>query len=252
MSVPSFKTATSISDLHIFDDSRFQKLTFLFEAVAEDDPDLLVLNGDIGDPWQASWRQILTTLSWGRLSALVERRQQQRKISIYLCDNHDHDAKARYLPSATLVRSYHAEIAGAEYLFRHGWEYSISWAGIFGLPGISPAAFWISKHAPWLMVPIYNLLFKRKTPGTKKAQGKIDEWTLEIESVNALARKEAHKQQEMVIFGHTHYPLVEKWIANDGDGTNDFSRIHISPSGVELRYLDGRVIKMEEECDGRP
>lgn len=238
----------STSDWHIFNDSRYDKICQLCDLIDRERPDLLVLNGDIGDPWKTPWVEIIKTNSWMRLQKTCLVRSRLALETIYINRNHDYNAKPAYLPWAKLCGEYRE----GGYLFMHGWEFDVSWGGIFGLPGIAPVAFWLSRKTPWLMIPIYNLLFRRrgKTPNQRKQRSAgvttlptvenialRDEWTWQIGTIHLQAMKRAKKEGLDITIGHTHCPKpYDGLMVDDGDMTDSFTYVDIQDT-VSLKQL---------------
>lgn len=228
------KHIVSVSDLHIFDDSRYDKVCTLCDFIDEAAPDLLVLNGDIGDPWRSKWCDIIECRSWLRLMRTCWHRDTQGLKTVWIHYNHDYNAKDAYLPWAEMCSEYRE----GQYLFMHAWEFDMAWGGIFGLPGIAPIAFWLSRHCPQLMVPLYNWLFgnRGKAPSQQKHTAR-DDWNYHIGIIHLRARAYAQKKGVSIIIGHTHCPTpYDGLIADDGDMVDSFSYIDITGK-VKLKYI---------------
>jgi UDP-2,3-diacylglucosamine pyrophosphatase LpxH len=206
-------TALAFSDQHIYDNSK--SVTALCDVIRQRQPDLLVMVGDIGDPWVALWQDIFDTEPWH----LLDETLSERDNNIWVKGNHDWNAKQGFLENTEVCSRYEAEIAGQRWLFIHGHQVDISWSGIWRIPGLSTVAFWLSLHAPWLMVPIYNFIYRRKTPGIQKQQAafsllptdavvhpvvSFDDWNLHVGVIHDRARLYAQKKQTPIVLGHTH------------------------------------------------
>ena len=240
----------AFSDAHIHDDSRLDYIIALCDYLETRQPPLLVLVGDIGDPWQKKWPDILQTKSWDRLCQLCATRESARLKTIYIRGNHDNGVKTRHLKSLKGVKIRWKYKEGA-FLFTHGWEWDPFWGGIGGR-----IAFWISRNMPCLMIPLYNCWSKRQrsTPRTLKSQGNTDEWSAKTQRIHEMAQIYARKKDLTVVLGHTHYPWMNSFIADAGDWEDSFSFVEITEDGTAaLKHLVDGVMKeltMENRVHG--
>ena len=244
------------SDFHIHDDSHLKQVSTFCDLVDSEKPSLLILNGDIGDPWEEPWEAILKTSSWKRLSHTCELRDQMQLETIWINRNHDFNAKWRYLPHVHLRGRYYFEttyqVKTPEFhltkSFRimclHGWEFDLSWGGLGFLPGVSELAFWMSTHFPQFMIPTYHLLFGRRTPGMLKkkiipeSRKTVDDWDLHVGVIHLRARGWARGHNVAVIIGHTHCPTpFDGLIVDSGDMIDSFSYARLKDGNLELKYL---------------
>jgi predicted MPP superfamily phosphohydrolase len=99
------KTIVSVSDFHIHDDSRLQKIEGFTREMDVLRPDIIVFLGDIGDPWETTWDKIRNIQSWKVLGELGLRRREQGLNTVWINRNHDYSAKRGYLSG---VRRHHA------------------------------------------------------------------------------------------------------------------------------------------------
>jgi UDP-2,3-diacylglucosamine pyrophosphatase LpxH len=212
------------SDTHIWNDSHQAEINALCDYVEAQKPALLVLVGDIADPWQSKWQDILKTKSWDRLSKLCDARKKAALETIYIRGNHDSAARAKHLQGASLRRKHREDT----FLFVHGWEWDPVWGGLLGR-----AFFWISLNASFLMMPMYNIFWGRKghTPGSMKSQGYRDEWDAKKGMIHLKAEEYAKKKGLTVILGHTHCPAMTPLMADAGDWVDSFSIVEISQDG---------------------
>lgn len=243
----------SISDLHIhagMNEDEEWSVVHLVSAITGEKPDILVLNGDIADPWKSDWDGILGCDSWHNLQELVRVIAADGKMTYWVADNHDHGGKPEHLPGAEVVRRFRYQ----HYEFRHGWEWDWTWGGFGWIPGVAPVAFWLSSHAPWLMIPLHNLLRgKKQTPGQNKRaavfvtipdamiettyaqnKGPEQDWNLQVATIHTRARAYAKKHNVVVVLGHTHHPTpFDGLIVNSGD-LDDRKYVRITTGLVEL------------------
>jgi predicted phosphodiesterase len=260
----------SASDFHIEDDSHLDAVLEFYNMVMEEKPNLLVLNGDIGDPWKAKWHDILQTESWVYLRRLTRIRSFEGLKNVCINRNHDYNMKQEHLPFAELKGSYRV----GNFMFLHGWEFDITWRGLGKIWGVAPIAFWLSMNMPKLMIPIYKLLYGNKTPAKEKEEAitiagggislieaggvsmlrwghpedgleKLDEWNKHIGIMHGRAMNYAVKNNVVLIMGHTHCPTNYNYkIFDDGDMVDSFSYVYIETNDekpqletVEIRYL---------------
>lgn len=222
-----------VSDFHIWNDDRLLQIETFFEAMWRERPNVLILNGDIGDPWKATWNDIRKTQSWSNLGLFCFSRKAQGLLNYYIPFNHDSNFKSDYLPYVTVVNSLEVD----EVEVRHGWEFDVAWRGIWGIPGISSVAFWIAKNHPSLMVPIYKWLYKNNTPSALKNTDP-DKYTLGVAWIHQEATKYAQQKKVKLIIGHTHYPMnFDGVLADDGDMEDSFTYIRIENGNIELAHL---------------
>lgn len=243
-----------ISDAHIdAEDLRYPQINALCNIIELIEPQLLTFVGDFADPWADDWPDIISSRTWRRFWDVCKSRQDLGLETVWIAVNHDYNAQANYLPGVLLCRSFE----DADYIYRHGWEFDITWGGLGRIPGISGLAFFIADKMPWLMKPIYHHLIakKGKTPGQTKplnAEGKriadwdkviktnwqnnhLGQWSKHIGIVHLRARDYARRKKKPVILGHTHYPLeYDGLIANCGDLKKSFTYIYIKDHKVSL------------------
>lgn len=243
----------NVSDFHTWNDNHLDSMIEFCNIVYVEKPDLLVLNGDIGDPWKDSWGNITKTKSWITLNRLCADRFVDGLRTVYIEGNHDNNIKKEYLHYVNIKRS-HKE---GNYLFMHGWEFDISWRGLGKIWGIASIAFWISIHAPWLMVPLYRLLYGKSTPSKEKEKAMrtvlelnpfesfeidgiegLNEWSYHIGVMHLRAMDYAIKNNVTLVMGHTHYPTnFNNIVFDSGDMEDSFSYVYIDGEDIEVRYL---------------
>lgn len=248
------KHTIAFSDTHIHNNDKVDHINHLCKYVEDRRPELLVLIGDIADPWQEKWKEIRRTQNWDRLCQLCAARDAAGLKTVYIRGNHDNGVKKEHLrgkphqraktkPLKRLtIKWRHREGA---FLFIHGWQWDPIWGR---LPG--QILFWISRNLPCLMIPLNNCLSRLKgsTPGNLKAKGSADEWNKKTKHIHDMARRYARKHELTVVLGHTHYPWVNNFIADAGDWEDSFSLVEISADGtVTLRHLVDSVRGIWEE-----
>ena len=217
------------SDIHIHTDTAPYIMFDFAKIVAKEEPDLLVLNGDIADPWKSTWNEILKSSAWKILQGLVGMRTAKGLRTVYINRNHDYNAKPEYLVGAELTPSLKVD----NYLFVHGWEFDLSWN-----PFVAPIAFAISKYTPKLMLPIYNALFPSCSDEKNHSGEMCDDWNLHVGMIHLRAMQYAKANDLKVFIGHTHNPLpFNGLIADSGDMVDSFSYLEIEDGKVELRFL---------------
>lgn len=251
------------SDFHTWNDDHLDSMIEFCDVVYTEKPDLLVLDGDIGDPWKDSWQNITKTKSWKALNRLCADRFVLGLRTVYIKRNHDSNASKEHLPYAEF-KGNHRE---GEYLFMHGWEFDVSWRGLGKIWGIAPIAFWISIHASWLMLPVYRLLYGKSTPAKMKEKAiehaiagvtqteangvgmvrwghpedgleKLNDWSYHVGVMHMRAMEYAIKKNVVIIMGHTHYPTnYNDQVYDCGDMIDSFSYVYIDGDEVEIRYL---------------
>jgi len=237
------KTIVSVSDFHIHDDSRLQKIEAFAQEMDVLKPDVLILLGDVGDPWEVTWDKIMDTQSWDVLGELGLRRHRQKLDTIWINRNHDYSARRYYLPGVRLS-ARPRRIDG--FLFMHGWEFDLIWNGfdiIWRIPGIAGAAFWLSATFPHFSIRLWAWLrvllgLKKKTPSQQKARKEIDVWTRHLDLIHFRAMAYAEKRKVSLVIGHTHSPgICMQLLADDGDMSDSFSFLYIKDGKWELRTI---------------
>jgi len=216
------------SDLHIADDSRVDVIRQCRTVVYQEHPDIIVLGGDIFDPWKAHWSDICQTTSYQLIDDMTK---WVRAKTIYINQNHDYNAPAWVLPSAYRCGQYDSGV----WRFLHGWEFSWDW-GIFG-----PALFWLSTHHPELMIPLHKAFYPHHEP-IPGQHDKRQDWTVIIGGIHARARLYAQKNGICLCIGHTHCPSVFDGLMIDGGDMIDSLSYIVIPDDAkpvaELRMLN--------------
>jgi len=240
------KTIVSVSDFHIHDDSRLEKIERFTREMDVLRPEVIVFLGDIGDPWEATWDKIRDTQSWKLLGEMGLRRSGQGLDTVWINRNHDYSAKRDYL-SGTRKSSRPRRVDG--FLFMHGWEFDWIWNGfdiiwnIPLLPGISRVAYWLSSTFPNLSIMLWACLrvlpcFNKETPSQQKARGARDDWNRHVGLVHLRAMDYAKRKKVKLVIGHTHCPMVyEDLLADDGDMSDSFSFLYIKDGEWGLRTI---------------
>jgi hypothetical protein len=239
----AIETLMHIGDLHLWTDEQERNLLELIQEVERVNPDILVMD-EVLDLWRRRLRDFPNLCVYQKLRGLVCRRHEAGKSTVYVKGNHDWSVKAEYMPYALLTNFYAVKVGRYNYHFYHGWEWDIAWGGWSGIlfSGIHPIAFFIAKHFPQLMVPIYNCLFGRQSPGqTVPAQSAQDEmwndWNLHVGIIHLRARQYAAKNRVRVLLGHTHCPTeFDGLIADHGDLSDRTYTLVTGESVIQLRY----------------
>lgn len=239
-------TIVSVSDFHIHDDSKLGKIKEFKERMDKLKPDILILLGDIGDPWEETWDVIRGTQSWEVLEELCSNRKNEKLATIWVHQNHDYSAKKGYLP----VELRKEEYRKGGFLFKHGWQFDWIWNGfdciwnVPLLPGISGVAYWLSSKFPRLSVRLWSCLrallpcFNKETPYQQKARGAREDWNRHVGLIHLRAMDYAKRKKARLVIGHTHCPMVyDELLADDGDMTDSFSFLYIQDGKWELVTL---------------
>jgi len=263
-----FDDALTFSDTHDNGTTAYsQEKAILIGYVRHELPDLLVMNGDIFDPWKAPWNTLKRSIFHDMVEDMIAERVRKCLYTIWIDRNHDYRPPKDFFsfgePYFHICKDYTATIQGKVYKWEHGWEYDITWGGLWKIPGIYPIAFFIAKHAPWLMVPLYNFLFRRNSPGVQRnyidemiseeqdlerinarlgylpefIDSGIEEWTWHYAIIHDRVRAQVHKDKIIRHIGHTHYPWdFDGLMCDSGAGLEDLTIIRTTKV-PELLFL---------------
>ena len=219
-----------VSDLHVHNDERVDKVRQLRTVVYDEKPDIVILNGDVHDPWVASWDDIGQTESYQLLDDLTK---WPHVRTIYIDRNHDYKAPAWVLPSAQRCGQFQSGV----WLFMHGYEFSLDW----GLLGISLPLFWLSMRCPRLMIPLNRLAISTHSHPNGRAGTFREDWTPWVDTGHMRARMYAQKHNVNLCIGHFHCPSAfDGLICDDGDFEDSFTYVIIPNDNepvAELRTL---------------
>lgn len=248
--------AIVFSDSHISNGANLEQLTKLCNKIRYNSPDLVVLNGDIFDPWCAKWDQIVKLPTYEVISGMVKSRSAKGLPTIYIKGNHDWLIPKYILPETTKVGQYKTTIANHKYIFVHGHTFDIVWGGIGTFGFVHDIAFFIADKMPWLMIPLYNCLFRSKLPSVKKAkasgsvklieekcdEGALDDamasWNLHYATIQLRASQYAHNKKSRVVISHTHSPASFNGLMVDtGDMLDSYTYVDIVDNTVCLKSL---------------
>jgi len=224
-------------DFHIDDkDERFIPISKFLDKVDQKKPDVLVLNGDIGDPWKAKWKNILKSKTWLRLKETCKQRNLLGLTTVWVAVNHDSNAKQEYLPGTQLCKKYD----DGNLMFRHGWEFDLIWGGFYKV--IGNFLFWWADRFPNSLVFLYNLHtnrpFKGKTLSDKK-HDYVGDWSTNVGIMHLRAREYAKKHNSKICVNHSHCPTeFDGLLADSGDFEDSFSWVEIQDNTWELYFLD--------------
>jgi len=234
--------AMAVSDIHICEATDPEDISALVRTVIQEDPDELVLNGDIFDPWKSTWEDLSKTAARYILAGLTQWRADRGRKTVYIPRNHDYGAPQWLLPGAEHRSSYEIPAGGTDCLpwrFLHGWEFDLEWK--LGPVGVSNFAFWLATHKPGLMIPLYRALFGKDTPAQRKNRGFRDDWNLAVETVHSRARLYAQRHKVNLVIGHTHCPMdFDGLVADTGDLVDSYTYLILETGPVdraELRKL---------------
>jgi len=183
------------SDLHLYCENPFVREWCRY--VMGQNPALLVLNGDIADPWKVPWSTILGLQSWADIQTLVRNRDDAGYPTVYIRGNHDYGIKQEYLEGAEILNRF--EIGDFE--FRHGWERDAIWTLI------NKPAFWIADHFPALAIRIHKMLYGEMNPKPAVSIDALDvyeSWNLHVGAIHTLWREYADRNKKKLIIGHSH------------------------------------------------
>lgn len=225
-------------DMHIdASDSRYPQIAGFLDVVDEVKPDILVLNGDIGDPWKDLWEAIVASKTWQRLRRTVNKRRPLE--TIWIPENHDWSGRPEYLPGAEIVRERFDVL---DLTFMHGWQFAIDWNIIHKF------CFWLVRNRPIQAVRLYEALYGKRTPSVLKAQlpvelriqegatARPDEWSQAKGLIHHRARTWAQANNRRLFIGHTHCPTPFDGLIIDGGDWVD--------SMTCPQYLDGDISLM--------
>lgn len=249
--------AVVFSDSHISkDSSNLEQITKLGNKIIYNKPDLVVMNGDIFDPWVSKWDEIVKLPAYIELDGMCKNRAARGLPTIYVKGNHDWQIPSFVLPEAIKVGQYKTTIADHPYIFIHSHQFDLVWGGIGSFGFAHDIAFFIADKMPWLMIPLYNALFRQKIPSVKKAlatgvtrlieekcdEGALNEamisWNLHFATIQLRASKYAHDKKSRVSIGHTHSPAsFNGLMVDDGDMMDSFTYVEIADNVVSLKKL---------------
>lgn len=241
------------SDSHISNTSNnLEPITKLCNKIIYNKPDLVVMNGDIFDPWKTKWEDIKKLAQYDTLEKMCLSRTKAGLPTVYIKGNHDWQIPQVILPATIKTAKYEASDCECKYIFIHGWTFDVIWQ----TPLVHDIAFLIADKAPWLMIPLYNALFRRSLPSVKKAMvsGKMrlveqqndqcaldeamNDWNLHYATIQLRAAKYAHSKKARVITGHSHAPAAfNGLIADSGDLLDSNTYLDIIDNVVTLKKL---------------
>lgn len=243
----------SFSDLHLHDDSHLPWIQKMCAVCRQVTPEILVLDGDIADPWIGRWSSLMLTKSWTELRALVAERFDAGLLTVWILGNHDSAAKMAFLGSVYLCRKFSLP----PFEFRHGWEFDVVWNGVGWIPGVKSIAFWLVEHHPDFALRLWkwlNRVTRTKTPNEQRrcahdsiltdgyliTSELMDDWNYHVGVIHLRATKYAMDHKVRLVIGHTHRPTNYGSALYDcGDMLDSFSYLDISTAGeAEIRFLE--------------
>lgn len=277
----------AVSDVHIGYEKSNVKLfnSFLQERIIEgNDVDRFVILGDFVDMWRRDVSGLFLE-NHETLRLLLEVKKKNIPIH-YIVGNHDFhllNLKGHLYPLAFEERwpPRPLELNGLRYIFRHGYEFEITQSKIMSellCHNLSDGAgkirsdFWkwitsrrdvlecikeiIRKYFPRTSEASLNqeslareYLQMLMLPPNERLANKREvtaEWTLPFRRVEVNAA-ESVKEGEVLVFGHTHRPLISRdgKIANTGSWVSDedtpYTYVEIDGTAIRLMQYDGSI-----------
>lgn len=196
------------SDWHLgYEHTNYPKIKEILELV-QTDADQLILCGDIYDLWRCEINEITTQEPMKSChETLVETTQKVPTTIVW--GNHDYD-----LWKKTKLFNVRDDFVQDGIYFAHGWRWDAEQR--FGYPLYG----WLVELFPY----IYQRFFK--TPF--EIIDNKDQYTKQIDLICKSARRFIEKKgYKYLVFGHTHFPMLEGKLVNCGDFINDASYVII-------------------------
>jgi UDP-2,3-diacylglucosamine hydrolase len=228
-----------ISDAHLgATPPAVERALLAFLAHIRDDARAVVINGDLFDFW-FEWRTVIPRGSFRVLAALADLRERGIEL-LWIAGNHDcwgGDVLRRDVGLVYHVGPWSGTIAGWRTRIEHG----------DGLRGHEDRRYrairpilrhgWAVRAFRWLHPDIATPLATSSSHASRRTRAK-DEGA-GLRSV-ALARLDADPQLDLLIFGHSHVPALERAAgggvyANAGTWLEPPTYLRITPESVELR-----------------
>jgi len=246
-------------------EKHYAKLNKFYDTVRAENPDQLILCGDIYDLWRFEWKGFIDDKELERLAGnksdfklLKGANDGLKKLvaeipTIYIWGNHDYEVN-KMIKMPVQYKKY---IKIDNIYFCHGWRFDYT----------QKIASIIFRFAVKIFPSIYRWL-NENSPGTKKlnaektkrkiARLKKDKKSPDREMQNRLKSEEeeynAHrklihenarryienKKLDYLVMGHTHFPLAKDKLFDCGDMINSFTYILIE-NKVPMK------IKMDDE-----
>lgn len=246
-----------VSDLQIWNDDTLDIITAFCNEVRCINPDLLVFNGDLASPWNATWEEITKTNTWSIIYRLCRERYLNHLSQVWVNDEEDHTGKSEYLGNYVITKRSFSTDNDIE--FRHGWEFDTVWGGLLLWPGISKWAFWINEHYPEFSIKLWRFLqCKRPTLAEQIREIKLltritgeglpqkyeltdmqKKYNIHIAEIQSRAMLYAAKKGIKLVIGHTHCPASEgDWFWDGGSLVDTRSYLYSSDGNkFELKTI---------------
>ena len=234
-----------ISDMHLgFDNGDFSKRQMRkaigFIESIRGKVDMLIMNGDIFDFWM-EWRNTIIGSFFPILRALAELHDDGCRL-VLTAGNHDfwfRDFLQDEIGIEIVPDIFRVEIDGKKVFVAHGDNYTASdfryhfYRSIIRFPLVRHlAGLFHPGFALWLVGKISRSNQRTDRPGRKVDRKREDGLTQ--------SAKEILQQNDIVLFGHTHNPVVTKMengvYANSGDWINNNSYLTLINGEVELHF----------------
>jgi UDP-2,3-diacylglucosamine pyrophosphatase LpxH len=258
----------AVSDVHIgYDKANVDEFNrFLEEISRRKDVSRLVILGDLLDMWRRDVSGIFLE-NHRTLELLLE---LKRKIAVnYIVGNHDYHLRKLvgdgYPFKFEHEKHYciHDHSGEATYVFKHGWQYDFEQCppvmeylclNLSNNPGVVRSGFWgwitshphaskcVTKAIKANVKGRYNLFTKTKQSTkylTSLQTAAYKRQSKGFSVVESIAR-DSLKEDEVLVFGHTHRPFVseDRRLVNAGSWVNEGE---VNNTYVEL---DGRNIRL--------
>lgn len=229
-----YELVISFSDSHLTS-KEDDKILILVAYIRKVKPEILVLNGDIFDPWKDEWKYILNSTCCKALQDLVVERKNEGLITVYINRNHDSNAKKNFLVGALFRGKYEYK----NILFRHGYEFDVVWGGFWKIPGVAPLAFFIADKFPQLMLPIHKFLYGKNSVAVHEEIPGFSMQELHVETIQDRAKKYAEKSNKFLAIGHTHNPKIDGVLIDSGKAQETFVefRIYKDKLGISIKTI---------------
>lgn len=216
-----------ISDLHIPYTAK-EFISFLTYILLY--ADIVVLNGDIIDKARVELKDIVFPPQ-GKELIIALRKLIENKQVYFIAGNHDPDI-ADYIKKLFNLDVVQFDILKiGNITFTHGYQFDF-----------------INAYLPWkFLSKIAHIFFK--TPSEWK-QKKREKWQKQIGTVyaNAISWLEEHRDIEMLVIGHTHYPCIQhletgQILTDSGDWGDSLSWLEIDTETGDVKLKTWRSLE---------
>ncbi len=228
-----------ISDAHLGATTpAVERALLAFLAHIRDDARSLVINGDLFDFW-FEWRTVIPRGSFRVLAALAELRDRGVEL-LWIAGNHDcwgGDVLRRDVGVVYQVGPWSGTVAGWRARIEHGDGLRAREDRPYR--AIRPVLRhgWAIRAFRWLHPDVATPLATRSSHASRRTRALDD--GVGLRAV-ALARLDAEPGLELLIFGHSHVPALERLpgggvYANAGTWLEPPTYLRISTESIELR-----------------